>query len=715
MNLFSSSKQESLLLSQTNQFLNLSDEVSDKQTAKERINELRSLITQHDQLYYGQSQALISDKDYDLLFSKLKNLENEFPEFFSEKSPTQKLGDVLKDDLKSVRHLKPMLSLENSYSIEDLNRFDKRIKDSLPDSAIIEYAVELKYDGSSIAVVYENDVLVRGATRGNGLEGDDITENTKVIIGIPLQVNFSSLGIKKIEVRGEVVINLKVFEQLNINREKENLKLREKGIKELELFKNPRNTAAGSLRMKDVEEVKKRGLEAIIYQVGYAEDHQGNEITDQIRNQHIDYIQLLSNLGFNTGINVIEKLDNMNSISEYCLEWQDKRDSYPIDIDGMVIKLNSIIYQSMLGKTAHHPKWAIAYKFKALQAKSILRKVDYQVGRTGAITPVAKIDPVQLMGVEISSISLHNEDFIRDKDIQLGDTVIVERAGDVIPYIVGPEIEERDGHQEPIYFPENCPSCNHHLVRLLDESAWRCINPDCPAQIEERLIHFVSVNAMDIQGLGQEIIRIFLREGLISSITDIFQLDNDRILKLEGFKQKSVQNIQSSIEQSKKNESWRLLTGLGIRHIGVTTAKMLTREVEFLTDFKNWEMDQYLQLKDIGPKVALSLYDFFHDEFNIQLIENLAMLGVNIKSEVLKLNSEKLLGLTFLFTGTMPSLSRDEGKDLVELNGGKVLSSVSSNLNYLVAGEKAGSKLTKAEKITSIQIIDEATFLEMIS
>lgn len=715
MNLFSSSEQENLLLNQTVQFLNLSDEVSDKQVAEERINELRSIITLHDQLYYGQSKTIISDKDYDYLFSKLKELENEYPEFFSEESPTQRLGDVLQDNLKSVKHLKPMLSLENSYNIEDLNKFDKRIKDGLPDSANIEYAVELKYDGSSIAIVYENDFLVRGATRGNGIEGDDITVNTKVIKGIPIQVNFSKLGIRKIEVRGEVVINLKVFEQLNLERERENSLLREKGKKELELFKNPRNTAAGSLRMKDVEEVKKRGLEAIIYQVGYVEDDQGNDITDQIRNQHIDYIQLLNSLGFNTGINTIAKLNNMNAISEYCLEWQDKRDVYPIDIDGMVIKLNSILYQSMLGKTAHHPKWAIAYKFKARQAKSILRKVDYQVGRTGAITPVAKIDPVQLMGVEISSISLHNEDFIRDKDIMLGDTVIVERAGDVIPYIVGPDIEKRDGSQEAIFFPENCSSCDHHIVRLIDESAWRCINPDCPAQLEERLIHFASVNAMDIQGLGQEIIKTFIREGLIRSITDIFQLDPQRILKLEGFKQKSIQNLQASIEQSKKNESWRLFTGLGIRHIGVTTAKMLTREVEFLTDFKNWEIDQYLQLKDIGPKVALSLYDFFHDEFNIQLIENIASLGVNIKSEELKLNSEKLIGLTFLFTGTMPTLSRDEGKSLVEMNGGKVLSSVSSNLNYLVAGEKAGSKLTKAEKIASIEIIDETEFLEMIS
>lgn len=712
--LFSSSEYEQKLINESKYLLELDIELGYEQ-AEKTIKELRKVISEHDKLYYGESRSIVSDQEYDGLFLRLKTLEAQYPEFYSDESPTQKVGEVLQEGLKTVKHLIPMLSLDNSYNLEDLKRFDKRVKDGLSGSAQVVYAVELKYDGSSIALVYEKDKLVRAATRGNGIEGDDITENAKVVGGVPLVASFSELGIHKIELRGEVVIELPDFAQLNKEREKQNEGLRANGKKELELFKNPRNTAAGSLRMKDVEEVRKRRLGAIIYQVGYVEDTNGKDITDSVKNSHSDYIQLLNSLGFRTGVDVFNLFSNIEDVSRYCLDWQDRRDTYHIDIDGMVIKVNSIVQQSVLGKTSHHPKWAIAYKFKARQAFSVLRKVEYQVGRTGAVTPVAKIDPVQLMGVEISSISLHNEDFIKEKEIFLGDTVIVERAGDVIPYIVGTVKERRDGTQVEIVFPENCPSCTHHLVRPVEESVWRCINPDCPAQIEERLIHFVSVNAMDIQGLGQEIIRTFIRVGLVKSISDIYHLDSQRILQLDGFKQKSVQNLLSGIEKSKTNESWRLLTGLGIRHIGVTTAKMLTKEVLLLTDFKEWTLERFQELKDIGPKVASSLFEFFNDPLNIELIEHLYQSGVNIQTAELVLNSERLIGKTFLFTGTLPTLSRDEGKNLVELNGGKVLSGVSANLDYLVAGEKAGSKLAKAEKIATIQIIDEATFIEMIS
>lgn len=714
MDLFSSIHPQQDLLDRTQKLLLLSNE-EELGNIQQTLKDLRSVIRQHNQIYYQESDSIISDQAYDQLYTFLKALEANYPEFVTEDSPTQQIGDVLQEDLKTVQHIRPMLSLENSYNLQDLIRFDKRVKDGLNAEAEVSYAVELKYDGSSISLVYENDRLVRAATRGNGIEGDDITENAKEVKGIPHVVNFKNYGVKRIELRGEVVINLEDFNQLNEDRIRQNEILKFQGKRELELFKNPRNTAAGSLRMKDTEEVKRRKLQAIIYQVGYAEDVNGNDITNQLRKYHQEYIDWITELGFQTGKEAFVVFDDIEKVSKYCLEWQDKRDTYYIDIDGMVIKVNSIQQQTLLGRTAHHPKWAIAYKFKARQAFSILRKVDYQVGRTGAVTPVAKIDPVQLMGVEISSISLHNEDFITQKDIQLGDTVIVERAGDVIPYIVGIVPEKRTAGVQPITFPTQCPSCQHHLVRPEEESVWRCINPNCSAQIEERLIHFVSVNAMDIQGLGQEIIRTFIKNGIIQSITDIFQLDFEKILSLEGFKQKSVQNLQKSIESSKSNESWRLLTGLGIRHIGVTTAKMLTREVKSLTDFHLWTLEDFQRLKDIGPKVASSLFDFFNDADNIELLEKLASLGVNIQSQELVLQSNKLEGKTFLFTGTLPTLSRDQGKELVEKNGGKILSGVSVNLNYLVAGDKAGSKLTKAEKISSIQIIDEATFLEMIS
>ncbi|MCO5231144.1 MAG: NAD-dependent DNA ligase LigA [Chitinophagales bacterium] len=716
MDLFSSSDNDNELLAKSNALLSQFDSLSNSEEVKKYILELRNVIKEHDYLYYNLSKSVIPDIIYDELFSKLKLLEIEYPDFFSEDSPTQRVSGELNKNFATVQHLAPMMSLDNSYNLDDLKRFDKRINDAfVSTSSEGKYAVELKYDGSSIAIVYENDKLIRAATRGNGLEGDDITENAKQVKGIPHFANFSQYGIGKVEIRGEVVITLPDFEWLNQERENRNILLREQGKRELELFKNPRNTAAGSLRLKDVEEVKERRLSAILYQIGYAENMDGKEVTDSLRSFHVENIQLLQELGFQTGLDTIQVFDDIELVAAHCLEWQEKRDSYPIDIDGMVIKLNSLANQNQLGQTAHHPKWAVAYKFKARQALSILRKVDFQVGRTGAITPVAKIDPIQLMGVEISSISLHNEDFIREKNILLGDTVIVERAGDVIPYIVGVKLDKRNGSEQELNFPDECPSCQHHLVRIDEESAWRCINPDCPAQIEERLIHFASVNAMDIQGLGQEIIRTFIREGIIRSIADIYQLNSDDIMKLEGFREKSIQNLSNAIAASKNNESWRLLTGLGIRHIGITTAKMLVREVSLLTDFETWTLEKYQELKDIGPKVASSLYDFFQDKDNVNLIQHLADLGVNIKSEELVLNSEKLKGLTFLFTGTMPTLSRDEGKDLVEKNGGKVLSGVSANLNYLVAGEKAGSKLTKAEKISTIQIIDETTFLEMIS
>lgn len=679
------------------------------------INELRTVINLHNQLYYGESRSVISDHLYDLLFNKLKELEAEYEEEVPSDSPTQKVGEVLQANLLTVKHLKPMLSLDNSYNLEDLQRFDKRVKDGLQIDKVVDYAVELKYDGSSIALVYENNHLIRAATRGNGVEGDDITENAKVINGIPHYADFKKLGIHRVEVRGEVVIEQSVFQKLNDDRSLKNKQLELDGKRKLELFKNARNTAAGTLRLKDVAEVKRRQLEAILYQVGYAEDEEGNDITDRLKPTHADYVKMLSELGFRTGIQDFTVESDMELIAEYCLKWQDKREEAPIEIDGMVIKVNEMNYQTILGKTAHHPKWAIAFKFKAKQATSILRRVEFQVGRTGAVTPVAKIDPLQLMGVEISSISLHNEGFIKEKDIFLGDVVIVERAGDVIPYIVGSVKEKRDGSEEVIIFPEYCPSCQHQLVKSEDESVWRCIYPDCPAQIEERLIHFASINAMDIQGLGQEIIKTFIKEGVINSISDIYQLDYDKISQLEGFREKSIQNLKKSIETSKDNESWRLLTGLGIRHVGVTTSKTLAQEVELLTDFKEWSLEDFQQLRDVGPKVSVSLHDFFNDDLNIALIKHLAELGVNIKKEESVVSSEKLKDKTFLFTGTLPTLSRDEGKTLVEQHGGRILSNVSKNLDFLVVGEKAGSKLKKAEKISTIQIIDESAFLELIS
>lgn len=689
------------------------DQLSDLEAA-EIVEQLREVIEYHDRLYYVEAQPLISDLEYDTLFSTLRKLEVRFPHLITADSPTQRVAADLNEGFATVKHLAPMLSLDNTYNEADLLEFDRRVREGLPGGAEVTYCVEPKFDGSSIALVYENDQLVRAATRGNGTEGDEITMNARTIRNLPLKAPFSSLGIRRIEVRGEVVIELRAFQQLNRDREVANEKLRSEGKKELELFRHARNTAAGALRLKDPREVAARKLEVFIYNVGYAEDETGKDVTQARFSSHYEALRTLLGLKFPTSAPDMQRFRDIRQVMTACEAWEAKRDTFPYEMDGLVIKVDGTRMQASLGKTSHHPKWAVAFKFKARQARSVLRRVDYQVGRTGAVTPVAKTDPVLLTGVEISSISLHNEEFILEKDIRIGDTVIIERAGDVIPYIVGVVPELRKGNETPVIFPRECPSCSHHLVKPEAESIWRCINPSCPAQLEERLIHFASKDAMDIGGLGQEIVIRFIREGFLHDMADIYRLPYDRIRQLEGWKDRSVLNLQASVERSKSNPMWRLIVALGIRHVGTATAKMLARQVETLPDFRHWTEEQLATLPDIGPKVAESIRQFFADEDNVRLIETLAALGVNVRKEEEVLASTVLAGKTFLFTGTLSRMSRDDAKALVEAHGGRNLSGVSENLDYLVAGEKAGSKLTKAQKIPSITIIDEEAFLEMI-
>jgi DNA ligase (NAD+) len=702
------------LISLTEQLLQKLDDFISPAELEQFADDLKTAINFHDHNYYVAVKPVITDFDYDRLFKKLVQIEEENPNLITADSPTQRVAKGLNSEFPTVRHLVPMMSLENTYNIDDLNEFDRRVREALRQNAVVEYVAEPKFDGSSIAIVYENNNLVRAATRGNGVEGDEITQNAKAIRSIPLKADFAKFGIYKVEVRGEVLLELSMLEKLNEERKKQNELNKKENRKELELYKNARNTAAGSLRLKDSSEVAARKLDAVIYQIGYAEDKHGKDITD-VFETHDKNLETLSVLGFKTPYKEKGIYTSIDELEKFCKKWEDKRDAYPFDIDGMVIKVNDIRQQQLIGRTSHHPKWAVAYKFKAKQATSILRKVDYQVGRTGAITPVAKIDPVQLMGVEISSISLHNEDFITEKDIRLNDTVIVERAGDVIPYIVGSIKERRKGNELKIKFPQNCPSCGHHLVKPMDESVWRCINPNCPTQLEEHLIHFVSKQAMEISGLGEEIIRTFLREKIITGIPSIYKIDYDQVRSLEGWKDRSVQNLKESIEASKHNELFRLIVGLGIRHVGSTTAKVLAKKVEQLTDFKNWTEEEFMEVEDIGPKVAQSLFQFFGDKENIELIVQLEKFGVNINRSEESLMSNKLEGKTFLFTGTLTKFSRDEAKVLVEKHGGKNLSAVSAHLDYLIAGEKAGSKMVKAQKISTIHIIDEDEFLKMIS
>ena len=674
-----------------------------KQLGKVDIPGLRAALKYHDWKYYVQAEPSISDIEYDKLFKALKDLEAKYPELVTPDSPTQRVAQVLTSDFQTVEHTVPMLSLSNSYNADDLFAFDESVK-KLSNRSDIQYAVEPKYDGASIALIYENDMLTRAATRGNGTEGEEITGNAKRIKNIPLQADFSKYGISKIELRGEVVIELGVFDRMNEARETEGLKV----------FQNSRNTASGSLRMKDPEEVAKRNLEAFIYQIGYAADAQGNELLGDKLLSHFENIDMLHALGFQTPQEEKTLVSSIEEVSEFVKEWEEKRDGYNYEIDGMVVKVNDLRLQNSLGFTAHHPRWAIAFKFKARQATTQLLNIEYQVGRTGAVTPVAKLDPVRLAGVTVSSVSLHNADFIHEKDIHLGDYVKVERAGDVIPYIASVDLTRRD-KVEAVVFPTECPSCAAQLVRPEGEAVWRCENAECPAQAEERMIHFVSKGAMDIEGLGKDIVKRFMTEGIVSKIEDIYRLDYEAILSLEGWKDKSVENLRSGVEKSKSQPLWRLLVALGIRHVGSATAKMLEKQIQRIDDLVSWNADSLAELEDVGPKVAESILSFFHNEENQALIKSLEELGVKVEKteEDSALKSNKLEGLTFLFTGSLSRFSRDKAKELVEENGGKNISGVSAKLNYLVAGEKAGSKLTKAEKL-GIPVISEDEFLGMI-
>lgn len=672
----------------------------------EEIDALRQVIRYHDWRYYVLSEPVVTDYDYDTLFKKLHELEANHPELVTADSPTQRVAKGLTEDFAQVAHLVSMLSLENSYNADDVLDFDRRIRE-LTGSSLMEYCVEPKFDGSSIALVYENDKLIRAATRGDGTIGEDITNNARVLNSIPLSAPFSKYGIYRIELRGEVIIRKEVFERIN----------EERRIQGQKIFQNSRNTASGSLRLKDPKEVIARGLEAVLYHVSYAVDmHEVNLIGTHLKS-HYDNIELLHQCGFKTPIKELKICREAEEIESFLKEWETKRLTFNIETDGMVIKVNNLKMQEQCGSTSHHPRWAIAYKFAAKQAQSKLLEVEYQVGRTGAVTPVAKIQPVRLAGVTISSISLHNEDFITEKDIKLGDTVIVERAGEVIPYIVGIVPEMREGNENTIHFPKHCPSCNSELIRPEEEAVWRCDNADCPAQAEERIIHYVSKDAMDIDGLGRSIIIDFIQRGYLKSMEDIYVLPYDEILKQEGWGEKSVINLKQGIESSKGRPIWRLLTALGIRHVGVTTAKDLSKHVKDIFEFEYMDVEHLLNIEGIGPKVAQSIFEFFHNKGNINLLQQLKNYGVNTvnRPEDAIAKNNRLEGKTFLFTGSLQQFTRDRAKQMVEENGGTLLSGVSSKLNYLVVGADAGSKLTKAKAIPTIEVLTEDEFLNMIS
>lgn len=670
----------------------------------ETLDALRRVISYNDWRYYVQSDPVISDYEYDQLFAWLKKLEQEHPELVTADSPTQRVAQGLTKEFVTVQHLVPMLSLENSYNADDLLDWDRKARES---SGLheIEYCIEPKFDGASISLIYENDQLSRGATRGDGVAGEDITTNIRQIRSIPLSAKFSKYGIHQIEIRGEVLINKNTFKAFNDKRIAENLPP----------LANPRNAASGSLRMVDPNEVAKRGLEAFLYHMSYHTMDAGKTEPEALLT-HSGTLDLLSTLGFRSPAKEKKVVKGIQAVIDYCLWFETERDNLPYEIDGMVIKVNDYELQDKLGMTTHHPRWAIAYKFKARQATSKLRAVEFQVGRTGSVTPVAKIDPVPIGGVTVGSISLFNEDVIREKDLKLGDIVLVERAGDVIPYIVKSVADLRDGSEQTIIFPTHCPVCNDKLVKPEGESVWRCTNINCEAQVVERMIHFVSKDAMDIKSFGESNVKKFFSLGLLKDIPGIYELDFEKIGTLEGFGKKSLTNLESAIEQSKTQPLHRLIFGLGIRYVGETTAKTLANAVTNIMDLQNWTEEQILALEDIGPKVAGSIRLFFSNNDNIAMLQKLASLGINMENAKKATSvSGNLNGQTFLFTGTLHKLKRSEAEEMVEQEGGKIMSGVSSKLNYLVVGDDAGSKLEKAKKINTIKILSEDEFLAMIN
>ena len=701
-------KQEKLFYNTSKKWLSSSAKVIE-------ISELKDVLRYHEWKYYVRNSPTLADYEYDQLYKQLEAIEAANPNLITQDSPTQRVADDLSGNLDPVAHVVPMLSLANSYNTEDLASFDKSVKRylNIPEEQDIEYSVEPKFDGGSIAVLYENDFLIRAATRGNGTMGEEMTANARTMPSIPLRAPLAELGIYKAEMRGEALIRKDNFAKINAQRETDGHAL----------FANPRNAATGGLRTKNPNETRNRGLEVFIFQLAYAVDKNGNDKLQEL-NTHYESIELMGQLGFKIPQNEMKTCVNIKEVADYCATWEDKREKYEYEVDGLVVKVNDLKLQERSGSTQHHPRWAIAYKFKAKQATSILTDIEYQVGKIGSITPVAKIEPVQLAGVTVSSVSLHNEDFIKTKDLRLGDTVLVERAGDVIPYIVKSMEELRDGSQVPVEYPTVCPINPDTdnpvtLVKEEGESAWRCLKCACGQQDLQRMIFHVSKNAMDIDGFGKSYVENFHSHGWLKDISDVYNLDYNAVKTLEGFGSKSAEKLLSAVNKAKGNPIHRLLHSLSIHHLGKKASKLIAAEINHVFDLQYWNKEKFTSIKDIGPVVADNVIAYFSDPDHIAMLHRIEERGVNMKQTeedrpLVVSENAPLSGKTILFTGSLQLMGRKEAQKLAEQNGAKNISAVSSNLNILVAGEKAGSKLKKAQALGSVLIMTEEEFVALI-
>ncbi|MCD5325357.1 MULTISPECIES: NAD-dependent DNA ligase LigA [Pontibacillus] len=660
-----------------------------KEEAKKRIDELRRQLEQYNYEYHTLDQPSVSDHEYDKLTRELIDLEEEHPDLVTPDSPSQRVGGKPLDAFQKVQHEIPMLSLGNAFDDQELRDFDRRVREGV-DGEDVSYVCELKIDGLAISLKYEDGLLVRGATRGDGTTGEDITQNLKTIKSIPLRIEQQ----EPIEVRGEAFMPHRSFLAMNEAREANGE----------EPFANPRNAAAGSLRQLDPKIAAKRNLDIFLYGVGQWE---AGELES-----HSERLEYMKSLGFKTNPEW-KKCNDIDEVIDYVHKWTEERPNLNYEIDGIVIKVDNLEQQETLGFTAKSPRWATAFKFPAEEAITKLTDIELSVGRTGAVTPTAILDPVQVAGTTVGRASLHNEDLIREKDIRIGDTVVIKKAGDIIPEVVRVITEQRTGEEEPFSMPDVCPECGSDLERLEEEVALRCINPNCPAQLREGLIHFVSRNAMNIDGLGEKVIAQLFRENLVHTIADLYKLDKDELLQLERMGEKSADNLLSSISVSKENSLERLLFGLGIRFVGSKGAQMLAEEFETMDRLREATYEELVAIQDIGEKMADSVVRYFEKEPVIELIDELKELGLNMEYKGRKKSDDALdspfSGKTIVITGKMENYSRNDVKAHVEALGGKVTGSVSKNTDMLIAGEDAGSKYEKAEKL-GVDIWDEARF-----
>ncbi|MEQ2466026.1 NAD-dependent DNA ligase LigA [Niallia hominis] len=659
--------------------------------AEKRVKELHNLLNQYGYEYYVLDNPSVPDAEYDALLNELIRLEEQFPSLRTNDSPSQRIGGEILDMFSKVQHQKPMLSLGNAFNEADLRDFDRKVRAAIGED--FSYVCELKIDGLAVSLRYENGLFEQGATRGDGTTGEDITANLKTIRSIPLRLNQPV----SLEVRGEAFMPKKSFEALN--------KIKDENGEEP--FANPRNAAAGSLRQLDPRIAASRNLDIFLYAIG--------DVGQTGVQSHSEGLDLLDTLGFKTN-KERKKCQTIEDVLQYIEGWQEKRPYLPYEIDGIVIKVDGLAQQEQLGTTAKSPRWAIAYKFPAEEVMTKLLAIELNVGRTGVVTPTAVLEPVKVAGTTVKRASLHNEDLIREKDIRIGDMVVVKKAGDIIPEVVNVLVEKRTGEEEEFLMPTHCPECNSELVRLEEEVALRCINPKCPAQIREGLIHFVSRNAMNIDGLGERVVSQLFSEKLIEDVADLYTLDYEQLIQLERMGEKSVNNLLHAIEASKQNSLERLLFGLGIRHVGAKAAKTIAMEFKHMDQLVKASKEELTAINEIGEKMADSIVTFFEQEEVLELINELKTYGVNMEyTGPLPVTTEDadsvFAGKTIVLTGKLEQLSRNEAKEQIELLGGKITGSVSKKTDLVIAGNDAGSKLTKAEQL-GLEVWDEEKLME---